>query len=56
MYEHLNDNNLLTEKQNGYRPGRSTHIQLLYLTHQMYSALNESNDFTAVFLDISKYF
>ena len=56
MYEHLNDNNLLTEKQSWYRPGHSTHIQLSYLTHQMYSALNESNDFTAVFLDISKYF
>ena len=40
IYEHLSENNLLTEKQSGYRPGHSTHIQLLYLTHQLYSALN----------------
>ena len=56
IYEHLSENNLLTEKQSGYRPGHSTHIQLLYLTHQLYSALNENKNFTAIFLDISKYF
>ena len=56
IYKHLSDHNLITEKQSGYRPGHSTHIQLLYLTHQLYSALNENNNFTAVFLDISKYF
>ena len=56
IYEHLIENNLLTEKQSGYRPGHSTHLQLLYLSHQLYSALNENNNFTAIFLDISKYF
>ena len=56
IYEHLNNNNLLTEKQSGYRPGHSTHIQLLLLTHKLYSSLNENKDFTVVFLDISKYF
>ena len=56
IYNHLSENNLLTEKQSGYRPGHSTHIQLLYLTHQMYSALNDNKNFTAIFLDISKYF
>ena len=56
IYAHLTNNNLLTEKQSGYRPGHSTQIQLLYLSHQLYSALNEGQNFTAVFLDISKYF
>ena len=56
IYEHITNNDLLTEKQSGYRPGHSTHIQLLYLTHRLYSALNNNKDFTAVFLDISKYF
>ena len=56
IYDHLSENNLLTEKQSGYRPGHSTHLQLLYLTHQMYSALNDNKNFTAIFLDISKYF
>ena len=56
IYNHLSENNLLTEKQSGYRPGHSPHIQLLYFTHQIYSALNDNNNFAAVFLDISKYF
>ena len=56
IYFHLSENNLLTEKQSGYRRGHSTHIQLLYLTHKLYFALNENKNFTAIFLDISKYF
>ena len=56
IYGHLIENELLTEKQSGYRPGHSTHIQLLYLSHQLYSSLDENNNFTAIFLDISKYF
>ena len=56
IYEHLTENNLLTEKQSGYRPNHSTYVQLVYLSHQLYSALNENKDFTAIFLDISKYF
>ena len=56
MYTHIVNNNLLSEKQSGYRAGHGTHIQLLYLTHKLYSALNTGQDFTAIFLDISKYF
>ena len=56
LYEHLMTHSLLTERQSGYRSGHNTHIQLLFLTHQLYSALNSNQDFTAIFLDISKYF
>ena len=56
MYEHISNNFLLTEKQSGYRPGHSTQIQLLYLTHHLYSTLDNNQNFTAIFLDISKYF
>jgi len=56
IYTHLTENNLLSEKQSGYRPGHSTHIQLAYLTHQMYATLDKNQNFTAIFLDISKYF
>ena len=56
VYEHISNNFLLSEKQSGYRPGHSTQIQLLYLTHHLYSALSNHKDFTAIFLDISKYF
>ena len=56
IYSHITENNLLTDKQSGYRPHHSTHLQLVYLTHKLYSALDTGNDFTAIFLDISKYF
>ena len=56
IYTHITDHSILTEKQSGYRPGHSTQIQLVYLTHQIYSALDKHLDFTAVYLDISKYF
>ena len=42
--------------QSGYRPHHSTHLQLVYLTHNLFNALDTGNDFTAIFLDISKYF
>ena len=56
IYGHIVENELLSEKQSGYRPNHSTDMQLLYLTHQLYSTLNKKENFTAVFLDISKYF
>jgi len=56
IYTHLVENDILTEKQSGYRPGHSTQIQLVYLTHQLYSALDKNLDFTTVYFDISKYF
>ena len=56
IYQHRMENNLITEKQSGYRPSHGTHIQLIYLIHKLYSSLNDGKDFTAVFLDISKYF
>ena len=56
IYKHLTDNNILPDKQSGYRPGHSTQMQLLYLTHQLYSALDQNLDFTTVYLDIRKYF
>ena len=56
IYEHLTVNSLLTSKQSGYRPGHSTQLQLIYLTHNIYHALDKGEDFTAVYLDISKYF
>ena len=45
-----------TEKQSGYRRGHSAEQQLLYLTHNLYHSLDKEHDFTAIYLDISKYF
>lgn len=56
IYRHLSHNHLLTDKQSGYRPEHSTQLQLIYLTHNLYKALDSGREFTAVYLDISKYF
>lgn len=56
IYEHINQHSLLTQKQSGYRPGHNTQIQLTYLTDKLYKALDEGQDFTIIYLDISRYF
>ena len=58
IFEHLCANQLLTPNQSGFRPGDSTVNQLLSITHQIYSAIEEfpSRETRAVFLDISKAF
>ena len=56
IYAHISENFLLTDKQSGYRRSHSTEQQLLYLTHNMYKSLDSGRDFTAIYLDISKYF
>ena len=56
IYTHICDHHLLSEKQSGYRPDHSTHLQLIYLTHNLYKALDSGLEFTAIYLDISKYF
>ena len=52
IYNHLSEHQLLTDKQSGYRPGHSTQLQLTYLTHNIYEALDSGHEFTAIFLDI----
>ena len=56
IYDHINNHALLTEKQSGYRRNHSTELQLHYLTHNLYKSLDSGLDFTAIYLDISKYF
>ena len=56
IYSHITENKLLSEKQSGYRPRHNTQLQLTYLTHNIYKNLDDGRDFTAVYLDISKYF
>ena len=57
-YEHLCANQLLKPNQSGFRPGDSTVNQLLSITHQIYSALEEfpSRETRTVFLGMSKAF
>ena len=56
IYEHITKNALLTDKQSGYRPGHNTQLQLIYLTNKLYRSLNDGQDFSIVYLDISRYF
>ena len=56
IYTHLNDHSLLTPRQSGYRPGNNTELQLTYLTDRLYRSLDSGNDYTIVYLDISRYF
>ena len=56
IYAHMTDHSLLTDRQSGYRKNHNTEIQLHYLTNNLYKSLDTGLDFTALYLDISKYF
>ena len=56
VYAFLNVNNLLSEKQSGFRPGDSTIYQLLSITSSIYDAFENYDETRAIFLDISKAF
>ena len=42
--------------QSSFRPGDSPVLQLVYIVHTIYVALEKGNEVRAVFLDISKAF
>ena len=56
IYFHITQHSLLSEKQSGYRQHHSTEQQLIYLAHNLYKSLDSGRDFTAIYLDIAKYF
>ena len=56
IYEHLMNHDLLTDKQSGYRPKHSTQLQLMFLSHNLYETIDTGHDFTAIYLEISRYF
>ena len=41
IYKHITDHSLLSQKQSGYRPGHGTEVQLIHLTHNIYSNLDK---------------
>ena len=54
VISHLQDHNLLSPWQSGFRPGHSITTTLLYVTNEWYSALDRGLVVGAVFLDIAK--
>ena len=58
IYNHLQENNLFSPRQSGFRPGDSTINQLLSITNEILMAFDQypTRETRAVFLDISKAF
>ena len=58
LFEYLNINKLLSDKQSGFQSGDSCISQLLAITHEIYESFDTNYSFETrgVFLDISKAF
>ena len=58
LYCFLNENNLISKNQSGFRPGDSTINQLLYLINEIHEAFDnpKSMEVRAIFHDVSKAF
>ena len=58
IYTHLQENNLLSPKQSGFRPGDSTVNQLLLIMNEILVAFDQypMRETRAILLDISKAF
>ena len=58
LYSYFDSNQLLSNKQSGFRPGDSTTNQLLFLVNELHKAFDDPKclEVRAVFLDISKAF
>ena len=56
LYDHCITNNLLSEKNSGFKKGDGALNQLLHITDNIYSAFNAEKEMAGVFLDISSAF
>ena len=56
MFEFVIRNDLISQKQSGFKPGDFFINQLLAITHEIYKSFDACLDVMAVFLDISKAF
>ena len=56
MLKYFLDNNLITPKQSGFRPGDSCINQLLSITHDIFTSFDNWLEVRGVFLNISKAF
>ena len=56
MLKYFLDNNLISPKQSGFRPGDSCINQLLSITHDIFTSFDYGLEVRGVFLDISKAF
>ena len=56
LFDFLNQNDLISPAQSGFKPGDSCINQLLSITHEIYHSMDEGYEIRGVFLDISKVF
>ena len=56
MLSYFLENNLITQKQSGFKPDNSCINQWLWITHEIYISFDDGFEVTSVFLDISKAF
>ena len=56
MFNFFIRNHLISTNHSGFKPGDSCINQLLSITHEIYSSLDEGYEVRGVFLDISKAF
>jgi hypothetical protein len=56
LMQHIDDNNILTEQQFGFRKGLSTEDAIFKLTHEILTALNTKTMIGSVFYDFKKAF
>ena len=56
LYPFLEQNNLISQNQSGFRSGDSCINQLLSITHEIFESIDQGFEVRGVFLDISKAF
>lgn len=56
IMNHLNENDILSDVQHGFRSNRSCETQLLITTHDFVTALNNGKQMDSILLDFSKAF
>ena len=56
LYEYLTKNNLLFDKQFGFRKGHLTEHALIELVNRIYDSFNKNKYTLGVFMDLSKAF
>ena len=56
LYNHLNENEILNDKQFGFRAGHSTEHAILELIDQVSNAFGNKKFVLGVFIDLSKAF
>lgn len=56
MFKYIEKNGLLSERQYGFRPGRSAQDAIVYIGDKAYASLDTSKPSLSIFLDLTKAF